>query len=260
MRVVNRSSTPRQAPHRGEPRETYERLGVIDAERRFCAGLQAQYDSEVVYGHLQQELARQDILFTDTDSAVRDYPELLRRYFGTVVPPADNLFAAVNSAVWSGGAFVYVPSGRTATLPLHTYFRINAERIGQFEHTLIVLDAWVQHGDQAGHCPRRRTDGMDRREPRFTRDDGLSRGSPDRAGGTCRNVVTFTRQLRTTSGQGWKNHPCCCRHDQPDGLEIDLHARRTDDLSWIGADRGRKQTCEIAHRVQFPDLGCREPL
>jgi Fe-S cluster assembly protein SufB len=121
-------------------RNTYEQLGVPEAERSFCAGLQAQYDSEVVYGHLLRELERQEIIFTDTDTALRNYPELVRRYFGTVVPPTDNKFAALNSAAWSGGAFVYMPAGSAVELPLHAYFHVHAERMGQFEHTLIVLE------------------------------------------------------------------------------------------------------------------------
>lgn len=123
-----------------EIRQTYERLGVPAAERRYCAGLQAQYDSEVVYGSLRRELDRQGILFTDTDTAVREHSDLVRNYFGSVVPAEDNKFAALNTAVWSGGAFVYMPAGSKMELPLHGYFRIGAEHIGQFEHTLIVLE------------------------------------------------------------------------------------------------------------------------
>lgn len=123
-----------------EIRNTYEQLGVPEAERSFCGGLQAQYDSEVVYGNLRRELDRQGIIFTDTDTALREHPDLMKKYFGTVVPPADNKFAALNSAAWSGGTFLYMPAGTVAELPLHAYFRINAEQIGQFEHTLIVLE------------------------------------------------------------------------------------------------------------------------
>lgn len=125
-------------------RREYDRLGVPDAERRFTMGMQAQFDSEVVYGSVRQELERKGILFTDTDTAIREYPELLRKYFGTIVSPSDNKFAALNSAVWSGGAFVYVPSGVRIDMPLHSYFRIDAEQMGQFEHTLIVLEEGAQ--------------------------------------------------------------------------------------------------------------------
>jgi Fe-S cluster assembly protein SufB len=121
-------------------RKTYTRLGVVEAEQTFCAGLQAQYDSEAVYGHARRELDRQGILFTDTDAAVREHGDLVRRYFGTVVRPTDNVFAALNSAVWSGGTFLYLPRGSRVTLPLHGFFHVQAERMGQFEHTVIVLE------------------------------------------------------------------------------------------------------------------------
>jgi Fe-S cluster assembly protein SufB len=123
-----------------EIRQDYSRLGVPEAERRFCTGLQAQFDSEMIYGSPQEELRRRGIIFTDTDTALREYPELFRKYFGSVVPPTDNKFAALNAAVWSGGTFVYVPAGVSIEAPLHGYFRVNAEQMGQFEHTLIVLE------------------------------------------------------------------------------------------------------------------------
>jgi len=123
-----------------EIRKTYERLGIPEAERKFLAGVKAQYESEVVYGSLRKELAERGVIFTDTDSAVRDYPDLVREYFGTVVPPADNKFAALNSAVWSGGSFIYVPPGVHVEFPLQAYFRINVENMGQFERTLIIVD------------------------------------------------------------------------------------------------------------------------
>jgi Fe-S cluster assembly protein SufB len=102
--------------------------------------VKAQYESEVVYGSLQEDLAKQGVLFTDTDSAVRDYPDLVREYFGTVIPSADNKFAALNSAVWSGGSFIYVPKGVKIEFPLQAYFRINTQNMGQFERTLIIVD------------------------------------------------------------------------------------------------------------------------
>ena len=125
-------------------RRDYDRLGVPDAERRFTVGLQAQFDSEVVYGSVRQELDRKGVIFTDTDTALREHPDLFRKHFGTIVPPADNKFAALNSAVWSGGAFIYVPAGIRIEMPLHSYFRVNAEQMGQFEHTLIVLEEGAQ--------------------------------------------------------------------------------------------------------------------
>ena len=119
---------------------TYDRLGVPEAERKFLAGVSAQYESEVVYHSLQEELTKKGVIFTDTDSALRDHPELFKEYFGTVIPPADNKFSALNSAVWSGGSFIYVPKGVRVDIPLQAYFRINAENMGQFERTLIICD------------------------------------------------------------------------------------------------------------------------
>jgi len=121
-------------------RRTYDRLGIPEAEKKYLAGVKAQYESEVVYGSLRQDLARQGVIFTDTDSALQQHPELFREYFGTVIPPGDNKFAALNSAVWSGGSFIYVPKGVKIDFPLQAYFRINSQNMGQFERTLIIVD------------------------------------------------------------------------------------------------------------------------
>ena len=121
-------------------KQTFERLGIPEAERQFLAGVGAQYDSEVVYHSVKEELTRLGVVFMGTDQALKEHPEIFRKYFGTVVPPEDNKFAALNSAVWSGGSFVYVPPGVDVPLPLQAYFRINAENTGQFERTLIVVD------------------------------------------------------------------------------------------------------------------------
>ncbi|TWT99709.1 FeS cluster assembly protein SufB [Botrimarina colliarenosi] len=124
-----------------EIKETYDKLGIVEAEqKRLVAGVKAQFESEVVYGSLQEDLGKQGVLFTDTDTAVREHPELLRQYFGKIIPPEDNKFAALNSAVWSGGSFIYVPPGVHIEFPLQAYFRINAESMGQFERTLIIVD------------------------------------------------------------------------------------------------------------------------
>ncbi len=123
-----------------EIKETFDKLGIPEAERKFLAGVKAQFESEVVYGSLKEDLANKGVIFTDTDSAVRDYPDLVREYFGTVIPSNDNKFAALNTAVWSGGSFIYVPPGVKIDFPLQAYFRINAERMGQFERTLIIVD------------------------------------------------------------------------------------------------------------------------
>jgi Fe-S cluster assembly protein SufB len=121
-------------------KDTFEKLGIPEAERKFLAGVKAQFESEVVYGSLKQELGQQGVIFTDTDTALREHPDLLREYFAQVIPPEDNKFAALNSAVWSGGSFIYVPPGVKIDFPLQAYFRINAENMGQFERTLIIVD------------------------------------------------------------------------------------------------------------------------
>ena len=120
---------------------TYERLGIPEAERqRLVSGVAAQYESEVVYHQINEELERQGVIFMDTDTALREHPEFFEEYFGTVIPAGDNKFAALNSAVWSGGSFVYVPKGVHVEIPLQAYFRINTENMGQFERTLIIAD------------------------------------------------------------------------------------------------------------------------
>jgi Fe-S cluster assembly protein SufB len=123
-----------------EIKDTFEKLGIPEAERKFLSGVKAQFESEVIYGSLKQDLADKGVIFTDTDTAVREHPELLRKYFGTIIPPHDNKFAALNSAVWSGGSFIYIPKGVKIDFPLQAYFRINAENMGQFERTLIIVD------------------------------------------------------------------------------------------------------------------------
>jgi Fe-S cluster assembly protein SufB len=125
-------------------KRTFDKLGIPEAEKKFLAGVKAQYESEVVYGSLREDLSRQGVIFTDTDSAVREYPELVREYFSTIIPPTDNKLAALNSAVWSGGSFIYVPKGVKIEFPLQAYFRINAENMGQFERTLIIVDEGAQ--------------------------------------------------------------------------------------------------------------------
>ncbi|HET9806920.1 MAG TPA: Fe-S cluster assembly protein SufB [Nitrososphaeraceae archaeon] len=121
-------------------RKTFDKLGIPEAEKKFLAGVGAQYESETVYHNLREDLSKQGVIFCDTDTAVKEHPDLLRKYFGKVIPPEDNKFAALNSAVWSGGSFIYVPPNVKVDLPLQAYFRINAENIGQFERTLIIAD------------------------------------------------------------------------------------------------------------------------
>ncbi len=120
---------------------TYERLGIPEAERsRLVAGVTAQYESEVVYHQIREDLTAQGVIFTDTDTALREHPEFFTEYFGTIIPAGDNKFAALNTAAWSGGSFVYVPPGVHVEIPLQAYFRINTENMGQFERTLIIAD------------------------------------------------------------------------------------------------------------------------
>lgn len=122
-------------------KNTYDRLGIPEAEKaRLVAGIAAQYESEVVYNKINDELAKQGVIFLDTDTALREHEEIFQEYFGTVVPAGDNKFAALNTAVWSGGSFIYVPKGVHVQIPLQAYFRMNTENLGQFERTLIIAD------------------------------------------------------------------------------------------------------------------------
>nr|NNM91621.1 Fe-S cluster assembly protein SufB [Bacilli bacterium] len=134
----NKGKTWDEVPE--EIKNTFDRLGIPEAERKFLAGVSAQYESEVVYHSMQKELEDLGVLFTDTDTALREHPEIFKEYFGTIIPPEDNKFAALNSAVWSGGSFIYVPKGVRCEVPLQAYFRINSENMGQFERTLIIAD------------------------------------------------------------------------------------------------------------------------
>ncbi len=121
-------------------KDTFDKLGIPEAERKFLAGVSAQYESEVVYHNLREDLEKQGVIFRDMDSGLREYPDIVKEYFGTIIPPGDNKFAALNSAVWSGGSFIYVPPGVHVEIPLQAYFRINTENMGQFERTLIIAD------------------------------------------------------------------------------------------------------------------------
>jgi len=123
-----------------EIKDTFEKLGIPEAERNFLAGVSTQFESEVVYHNTQKELEELGVIYVDTDTALRDYPELVKKYFGTVIPFSDNKYAALNSAVWSGGSFIYVPKGVKVNKPLQSYFRINSDQMGQFERTLIIVD------------------------------------------------------------------------------------------------------------------------
>lgn len=121
-------------------RNTYQKIGIPEAEQKFLAGVGAQYDSEVVYHSISKMLEKKGVIFCDTDTALKKYPEIFRQYFGTIIPAGDNKFSALNTAVWSGGSFIYIPKGVKVELPLQAYFRINAKNMGQFERTLIIAD------------------------------------------------------------------------------------------------------------------------
>src|SRR5689334_5610186 len=121
-------------------KNTFDRLGIPEAERKFLAGVGAQYESEVVYHQVREDLEKQGVIFTDMDTALREHEDIVREHWATIIPPNDNKLAALNSAVWSGGSFVYVPKGVKVEMPLQAYFRINTENMGQFERTLIIAD------------------------------------------------------------------------------------------------------------------------
>jgi Fe-S cluster assembly protein SufB len=121
-------------------KDTFDKLGIPEAEKQFLAGAGAQYDSEVVYHNIREDLAEQGVVFLSMDQGLAEYEELVKEYFGTLIPPGDNRYAALNSAVWSGGSFIYVPPGVHLDVPLQAYFRINTESMGQFERTLIIVD------------------------------------------------------------------------------------------------------------------------
>ena len=125
-------------------KRTFDRLGIPEAEQKYLSGAGGQYDSEVVYHDMKEELTRLGVIFSDPETAFKEHPDIFKEYFGTVIPPLDNKFAALNSAVWSGGSFIYVPPGVKIDYPLQAYFRINSENMGQFERTLIIADEGSQ--------------------------------------------------------------------------------------------------------------------
>lgn len=168
-------------------KQTFDRLGVPEAERKFLAGLGAQYESEMVYHSIQDHLAKQGVIFVSIEDGLRKYPDLFREYFGTVIPIEDNKFAALNSAVWSGGSFVYVPKGVKVDLPLQAYFRLNVANIGQFERSLIIADEGAQVHYVEG-CTA----------PQYTTDSFHS--------GVIEIVVKRGARVRYTTIQNWSNN------------------------------------------------------
>jgi Fe-S cluster assembly protein SufB len=201
---------------------TFEKLGIPEAERKFLAGVGAQYDSEVVYHSVREELTKIGVVFMGTDQALKEYPEIFKKYFGTIVPPEDNKFAALNSAVWSGGSFVYVPKGVEVPLPLQAYFRINGENTGQFERTLIVVDEGAKvHYIEGCTAPIYATDSLH--------------------AAVVEVVALPGSKVRYTTIQNWSN-------DVYNLVTKRAHAHTNSTVEWIDANTGSRKT------VKFPAI------
>ncbi len=197
-------------------KQTFERLGIPEAERKFLAGVGAQYDSEVVYHSVREELGKIGVVFMGTDQALKEYPEIFRQHFGTVVPPEDNKFAALNSAVWSGGSFVYVPKGVEVPLPLQAYFRINGENTGQFERTLIVVDEGAKvHYIEGCTAPIYATDSLH--------------------AAVVEVIALPGSKVRYTTIQNWSN-------DVYNLVTKRAHAHENATVEWVDANTGSKLT------------------
>ena len=201
---------------------TFEKLGIPEAERKFLAGVGAQYDSEVVYHSVREELTKIGVVFMGTDQALKEYPDLFKQYFGTIVPPEDNKFAALNAAVWSGGSFVYVPKGVEVPLPLQAYFRINGENTGQFERTLIVVEEGAKvHYIEGCTAPIYATESLHV---------------------AVVEVVALARsKVRYTTIQNWSN-------DVYNLVTKRAHAHEGSTVEWIDANTGSRKT------VKFPAI------
>ena len=197
-------------------KKTFERLGIPEAEKKYLAGVGAQYESEVVYHKLQEHLTEQGVIFLDTDTALRDHEELFREYFGTIIPQNDNKFAALNSAVWSGGSFVYVPKGVEVPLPLQAYFRINGENTGQFERTLIVVDEGAKvHYIEGCTAPIYATDSLH--------------------AAVVEVIALAGSKVRYTTIQNWSN-------DVYNLVTKRAHAHTNSTVEWIDANTGSRLT------------------
>src|SRR5438876_1203420 len=229
-------------------KDTWDKLGIPEAEKKYLAGVGAQYESEVVYHKLQADLEAKGVLFLDMDSGLREHEELVKQYFGTIIPQNDNKFAALNSAVWSGGSFIYVPPGVSIEMPLQAYFRINAENMGQFERTLIIVDedAYVHYvGDLlevdleerwARRLPRSPRGGKGRRGRQV---EGRLRRADPRRGVALRHVSLHpdrrVERGRRPRGHGLQDRrgaallPHVARPDRGRGLRDDrVRLRRAD--------------------------------
>jgi Fe-S cluster assembly protein SufB len=201
---------------------TFEKLGIPEAERKFLSGVGAQYDSEVVYHSVKEELTKLGVVFMGTDQALKEYPEIFKDHFGTVVPPEDNKFSALNSAVWSGGSFVYVPPGVEVPLPLQAYFRINGENTGQFERTLIVVDEGAQvHYIEGCTAPIYATDSLHV--------------------AVVEVIAKKGSKVRYTTIQNWSN-------DVYNLVTKRAHAYEDSTVEWIDANTGSRKT------VKYPSI------
>jgi len=201
---------------------TFERLGIPEAERKFLAGVGAQYDSEVVYHSVKEELTNIGVVFMGTDQALIEYPDIVKKYIGTIVPPEDNKFAALNSAVWSGGSFVYVPKGVEVPLPLQAYFRINGENTGQFERTLIVVEEGAKvHYIEGCTAPIYATDSLH--------------------AAVVEVVALPGSKVRYTTIQNWSN-------DVYNLVTKRAHAYANSTVEWIDANTGSRKT------VKYPSI------
>ncbi|GJM79855.1 hypothetical protein HMSSN139_23510 [Paenibacillus sp. HMSSN-139] len=231
-----------------EIKETFDKLGIPEAEQKFLAGVSAQYESEVVYHSIQKDLEDQGVIFMDTDSALREYPELFKEYFGTVVPAADNKFAALNSAVWSGGSFIYVPKGVKCEVPLQAYFRINSENMGQFERTLIIADEGsFVHYTEGCTAPIYSTNSLH--------------------SAVVEIIVKKDARVRYTTIQNWAPNiynlvtkTCGSRGERDDGMGRRQHRLQADDeIPGGDLERPRRERQRAVHRRcrQRPASGCR---
>jgi len=197
-------------------KQTFDRLGIPEAEQKFLAGVGAQYESEMVYHNIQEHLAEKGVIFKSIENGLREHPDLFREYFGTVIPIEDNKFAALNSAVWSGGSFVYIPPGVTVDLPLQAYFRVNTADAGQFERTLIIAD----EGSQAHYV-----EGCT--APIYTTDSFHS--------GVIEIIVKKNARFRYTTIQNWSNN----MYNLVTQRSI-VHEGAT--MEWVDANLGSKLT------------------
>ncbi len=197
-------------------KKTFDRLGIPEAERKFLAGVEAQYESETVYHNVRKDLEEKGVIFMGTDAGLKEYPEIFKKYYGTIIPPEDNKFAALNSAVWSGGSFVYIPKGVTVEQPLQAYFRINAENIGQFERTLIIAeDESVAHYIEGCTAPVYSTDSLH--------------------AAVVEVIAKKGAHLRYTTLQNWSN-------DVYNLVTKRAHAHENSTVEWLDANVGSQLT------------------